>query len=76
MTLFLLERFGIKTEFEGQTIKVECNNSPKKINQVVESDWSSASYIYSIVALSNESRNFIKNFQAKKFAGFYYLQNL
>ena len=30
MTLFLLERFGIKTKFEGQTIKVEFNNKPKK----------------------------------------------
>ena len=30
MTLFLLKRFGIQTKFEGQTIKVEFNNSPKK----------------------------------------------
>ena len=69
MTLFLLERFGIKTEFEGQTIKVKCNNTPKKINQVVESDWSSASYIYSIVALSNESEILLKTFKQKSLQG-------
>ena len=37
----------------------------KKINQVVESDWSSASYIYSIVALSNESEILLKTFKQK-----------
>ena len=31
MTLFLLERFGVETKFEGQTIKVEFNNNPKKM---------------------------------------------
>ena len=69
MTLFLLERFGIKTEFQGQTIKVKCNNNPKKINQVVESDWSSASYIYSIVALSNDSEILLKTFKQKSLQG-------
>ena len=69
MTLLLLERFGIKTKFEGQTIKVEFNNSPKKIDQIVESDWSSASYIFSIVALSKESEISLKTFKPKSLQG-------
>ena len=69
MTLLLLERFGIKTKFEGQTIKVEYNNSPKKTEQVVESDWSSASYIFSIVALSEGSEISLKTFKQKSLQG-------
>ena len=69
MTLFLLKRFGIQTKFEGQTIKVEFNNSPKKIDQIVESDWSSASYIFSIVALSKESEILLKTFKSKSLQG-------
>ncbi len=69
MTLLLLERFGIQAKFEGQTIKVEFNNSPKKIDQTVESDWSSASYIFSIVALSKESEIFLKTFKPKSLQG-------
>lgn len=53
MTLALLDEIGVKTSFDGNTITVK----PKTINQqpstlTVESDWSSASYYYSIVALS------------------------
>ena len=69
MTLLLLKRFGIQTKFEGQTIKVEFNNSPKKIDQIVESDWSSASYIFSIVALSKESEILLKTFKPKSLQG-------
>ena len=69
MTLLLLERFGVQAKFEGQTIKVEFNNSPKKIDQIVESDWSSASYIFSIVALSKESEILLKTFKPKSLQG-------
>ena len=69
MTLVLLERFGIKTKFEGQTIKVEYNNSPTKTEQVVESDWSSASYIFSVVALSEGSEISLKTFKQKSLQG-------
>jgi len=53
MTLDLLNQVGIKTKFVNQVIVV----SPKKDtlttkNLNVESDWSSASYFFSIVALS------------------------
>jgi len=54
MTLSLLKQIGIKSSFIKNTIKVEpaiTNQQPKIL--YVESDWSSASYFYSIVALSD-----------------------
>ena len=54
MTLSLLEEIGVKTKFEGNLITI----APKKQSEVnaqqltVESDWSSASYYYSIAAMS------------------------
>ena len=53
MTLALLNEIGVKTVFDNNTIKVTYH--PSSIAQhpiTVESDWSSASYWYSIIALS------------------------
>jgi 3-phosphoshikimate 1-carboxyvinyltransferase len=57
MTLDILTKFGIKNSFTGNTIKVESfiNNHSSIINYEVESDWSSASYFYSIAALGRET---------------------
>ncbi len=52
MTLVLLQQIGVKCSFEGNLIKVASKKSVDVVNLVVESDWSSASYFYSIVALS------------------------
>ena len=52
MTLGLLNQIGIETSFEGNSIKVSPKENIEAIELVVESDWSSASYFYSIVALS------------------------
>lgn len=51
MTLGLLSEIGVESSFEGNTIKVAPKATVAKTNLVVESDWSSASYFYSIVAL-------------------------
>lgn len=54
MTLSLLDQIGIKNSFEGNTITIKPiqeDINPRDL--VVESDWSSASYFYSIVALSD-----------------------
>ncbi|NBL63758.1 3-phosphoshikimate 1-carboxyvinyltransferase [Flavobacterium sp. NST-5] len=67
MTLALLNEIGVETSFERNIIKVkkfqftnskfQTQNSKLKTPNsnllTVESDWSSASYFYSIVALSN-----------------------
>ena len=52
MTLSLLHQLGIETTFEGNIIQVFPKKAIQKQTIVVESDWSSASYFYSIVALS------------------------
>lgn len=52
MTLSLLKELGITCKFQGQTIRVAPQKQLVEGNVVVESDWSSASYYYSIIALS------------------------
>lgn len=52
MTLALLNEIGVKTSFENNIISVMPRNEVEDIELIVESDWSSASYFYSIVALS------------------------
>ena len=53
MTLALLNEIGVKTSFENNIIKVAyCPLPIIHYPIIVESDWSSASYWYSIVALS------------------------
>jgi 3-phosphoshikimate 1-carboxyvinyltransferase len=52
MTLSLLEQIGIETSFEGQTIHVKPYLETDSKTLTAESDWSSASYFYSIIALS------------------------
>ncbi|WP_126652573.1 3-phosphoshikimate 1-carboxyvinyltransferase [Chryseobacterium aureum] len=57
MTLDILTRFGIQSSFEGNSIKVEpfaAGNNTDPIHYEVESDWSSASYFYSICALGRK----------------------
>jgi 3-phosphoshikimate 1-carboxyvinyltransferase len=53
MTLNLLEEIGVETAFIGNVIIVKPENQDEKLKTLtVESDWSSASYFYSIIALS------------------------
>ncbi|MCM4159885.1 3-phosphoshikimate 1-carboxyvinyltransferase [Antarcticibacterium flavum] len=55
MTLELLRYFGFKAQFDGQRIDI----APGKLNTgktlIIESDWSSASYFYSLVAISEQA---------------------
>ncbi|TDD99163.1 3-phosphoshikimate 1-carboxyvinyltransferase [Flavobacterium cellulosilyticum] len=53
MTLALLNDLAIKTSFEGNLIKVYPKQEVETKVMTVESDWSSASYFYSIVAMAN-----------------------
>jgi 3-phosphoshikimate 1-carboxyvinyltransferase len=52
MTLSLLNQLGISTRFEGNTLQVFPVKQLQKQTVVVESDWSSASYFYSVAAFS------------------------
>ena len=53
MTLSLLDQLGVETSFEGQVIQVKPYLDTVSKTFTVESDWSSASYFYSIVALNS-----------------------
>jgi len=53
MTLALLNEVGIRTSFESNKIKVFPYEGHNSKTLIVESDWSSASYFYSIVSLSS-----------------------
>jgi len=55
MTCALLQRAGIDATFSGQTIRVLPKESIDAKTLTVESDWSSASYHFSMVALSQSA---------------------
>ena len=52
MTLELLNQIGVETNFEGNEISVIHKSQVINHDFIVESDWSSASYWYSMIALS------------------------
>ena len=54
LTLQLMEQFGVKATWNGQTIKI-LPQEYKPIRFTVESDWSAASYWYSMMALSKNA---------------------
>ena len=55
MTKKIIERIGGSLKFKSNQILIDSLSNKKIPNQLVESDWSSASYFYSIVALSDLS---------------------
>ena len=54
MTLSILDKLGIKNKFENNKISVHPCDKIKDITVNVESDWSSVSYFYSIIAISKK----------------------
>jgi 3-phosphoshikimate 1-carboxyvinyltransferase len=52
MTLSLLSQIGVETSFIGNKITIRNLSLIPSLSLIVESDWSSASYFYSIIALS------------------------
>lgn len=69
MTLSLLKNLGVTASFENNNIRIEPFQlqQPKKF--VVESDWSSASYFYSLVALSDSAEITISNYKKESLQG-------
>ena len=69
MTKKLIEKIGCKVEINNNQIEVSGNyNNLDKIFKV-ESDWSSASYFYSIVALSKDAEIILKTYKTKSIQG-------
>jgi 3-phosphoshikimate 1-carboxyvinyltransferase len=70
MTLSLLNEIGIKVSFEGNKITVFPQLSIPNSQFSIESDWSSASYFYSIIALSNVGTQItLSTFKKNSFQG-------
>ena len=69
MTRDLLNYFGIKVIFTENKIEIEPKSNIKNKVKLVESDWSSASYYFSIVSLCKEAKISLKNFNQKSLQG-------
>jgi 3-phosphoshikimate 1-carboxyvinyltransferase len=69
MTLSLLQNIGISTSFEGQIIKVAAKKTIENKTITVESDWSSASYYYSLVAMSTSGKITLSAYKGKSLQG-------
>lgn len=69
MTLALLNQLGIKGIFSENSIQISNKKAIEKQTVVVESDWSSASYFYSIVALSEATEIVLKSYQKRSLQG-------
>jgi len=69
MTKKLIEKIGCKVEINNNQIEVSGNY--KNLDKIfkVESDWSSASYFYSIVALSNDAKITLQTFKKQSIQG-------
>ena len=69
MTLELLNLVGIQGEFKNNRIHIEscAHLDPVSIN--IESDWSSASYFYSLVAISNIAEVKLSNYRSSSLQG-------
>ena len=69
MTRDLLNYFGVKVIFTENKIEIEPKSNIKNKVKLVESDWSSASYYFSIVSLCKEAKISLKNFNQKSLQG-------
>ncbi|MRX68921.1 3-phosphoshikimate 1-carboxyvinyltransferase [Flavobacterium resistens] len=69
MTLALLTDLDIKTSFEGNVIKVFPKEAVESKEMVVESDWSSASYFFSLVALSESAKITLSSYKENSLQG-------
>jgi 3-phosphoshikimate 1-carboxyvinyltransferase len=69
MTLALLNDLDIQTSFEGNVIKVYPKAEVTSKEMVVESDWSSASYFFSLVALADTASITLSSYKENSLQG-------
>ena len=69
MTLALLNDLQIQTSFEGNVIKVYPKPEVASKVMTVESDWSSASYFFSLVALSDTATIALSSYKGTSLQG-------
>ena len=68
MTLRIMKDFGVESNFENNTISIRSQAYIAK-DYLVESDWSSVSYHYAIVALNPGSRIKLKHYFKDSYQG-------
>ena len=68
LTCEIMKKFGFSCIFNKDEIKIKSNKKVSTKNYSVESDWSSASYLYSIVALSGIELN-LSSFKSNSLQG-------
>ena len=69
MTLALLNDLNIQTSFEGNVIKVYPKPEVASKVMTVESDWSSASYFFSLVTLSDTAKIALSSYKGTSLQG-------
>ena len=69
MTLDLLKKVGVSGTFSNNKIEIKHTKTVNSIAVNVESDWSSASYYYSIIALSSNLELTLNNFSKNSMQG-------
>lgn len=69
MTLAQLASIGVQYRFNGNTITVQPLSKISSSKCTVESDWSSASYYFGFVALSNNAKVTLRSFQKRSLQG-------
>ncbi|MFQ6601163.1 3-phosphoshikimate 1-carboxyvinyltransferase [Flavobacterium sp. C3NV] len=69
MTLALLKDLDIQTSFVGNVIKVYPKAEVETKEMVVESDWSSASYFFSLVALADTASITLSSYKENSLQG-------
>jgi len=69
MTLALLDQLGIETQWNGNIIQIKQKRNIEDNSITVESDWSSASYFYSLVALSENGKVTLSSYKNNSLQG-------
>ncbi len=68
MTLDLMDAFGLRSSWRGDTIRVESGTYQPRAFRV-EADWSAASYFYSMMALASEGEIQLNGLYRDSFQG-------
>jgi len=69
MTLALLDQLGISQSWKGNVIKIRSKKSIENKIVTVESDWSSASYFYSLIAISKNGKVKLSSYKKDSLQG-------
>ncbi len=76
MTLSLLKQIGVEGNYSNSKIKILPKHSVQKQRITVESDWSSASYFFSMVALSEDLEITLRSYKKESLQGDAALESL